>query len=135
MNKVHNMDFYGFVYVGIGATIGAWLRWWLAIMLNPVFPSLPLGTLVANLLGGYLVGIVLAVAMLWNLPSEARLFIITGLLGGLTTFSTFSAEVVTLFMRAEYVYAAVTAGAHMFGSFLMTGLGFLSVQLFKSALK
>jgi CrcB protein len=83
------MGIYGFLSVGLGAAFGAWLRWWLGVLFNPVFPSLPLGTLAANLLGGYLVGVAIAFFSHSSLPPEARLFVITGFMGGLTTFSTF----------------------------------------------
>ncbi len=127
------MGFYGFVAVGIGAGLGAWLRWWLGILLNPVFPTLPYGTLAANLLGGYLVG--LAVAFFSEhsgLPPEARLFIITGFMGGLTTFSTFSAESVTLISRSEYLWAAVHVAVHVGGSLSMTMLGIATFHFLKS---
>jgi CrcB protein len=119
-----------FFSVGVGAAIGAWLRWWLGIRLNPLFPTVPLGTLAANLIGGYLVGVAVAYfAQHSSLPPEARLLVITGFLGGLTTFSTFSAEVVTLIGRTEYWWALGTAGLHLFGSLLLTGLGMLTVRL------
>jgi fluoride exporter len=115
---------YGFVAVGLGASLGAWLRWGLGHRLNAVFPTVPLGTLTANLLGGFLVGVAVAVFSRHpGLPPEARLLVVTGFLGGLTTFSTFSAEVVSLVARAEYLWAAVTAGTHLAGSLLLTGLG------------
>lgn len=113
-----------FAAVGIGAAIGAWLRWGLGSVLNPMFPTLPLGTLAANLIGGYLVG--LAVAFFADnaaIPAEWRLFVITGLLGGLTTFSTFSAEAVTLLVRTQYAWAAGLILSHLAGSIVMTLLG------------
>jgi len=124
---------YSFVVVGVGAACGAWLRWWLGIILNPLFPTLPLGTLSANLLGGYLVGVAVAFFAESSLPPETRLFVITGFLGGLTTFSTFSAEVVTLFSRSEYLWGGIAAGAHLVGSLAMTAFGMATVSLFKSA--
>ena len=124
------MSAYAFLSVGLGAALGAWLRWWLGIKLNPVFPTLPLGTLAANLIGGYLVGVAIA---FFNqhpgLPPEARLLVITGFMGGLTTFSTYSAEVVSLIGREEYLWAMSTAGAHLGGSLLLTALGILTVRL------
>lgn len=129
------MGFFGFLSVGLGAAFGAWLRWWLGEILNPVFPSLPLGTLAANLLGGYLVGVAVAFFSQSGLPPEARLFVITGFMGGLTTFSTFSAEVVTLFARSEYLLGCIESGAHLFGSFAMTALGMLTVNLFRSGIR
>jgi CrcB protein len=119
----------GALAVGIGAAFGAWMRWALGAWLNPVFPTLPLGTLAANLVGGYLVGI--AVAYFGEhagLPAEVRLFIITGFLGGLTTFSTFSAETVTLLTRAQYAWAFALISAHLAGSIVMTVLGILTIK-------
>jgi CrcB protein len=116
--------------VGGGAALGAWARWGLGVALNPLFPTVPLGTLAANLIGGYLVGF--AVALFHHhagLSPELKLFLITGFLGGLTTFSTFSAEVVALLERAQYGWALTAAGGHLFGSLLMTGLGILTFTL------
>lgn len=118
------MEPYGFAAVGMGAAFGAWLRWWLGMRLNPVFPSLPLGTLAANLLGGFLIGA--AIAYFNRHPHLApawRLLVITGFMGGLTTFSTFSGEVVSLIGNREYLLAAGAAGAHLFGSLLLTAAG------------
>lgn len=127
------MGFYGFLSVGIGAAIGAWLRWWLGILLNPVFPTLPLGTLAANLIGGYLVGVAVAFfSEHAGLPPEVRLFIITGFMGGLTTFSTFSAEAVTLISRGEYAWALTHTAVHLGGSLAMTALGILTFSLLKA---
>ena len=123
------MGIYAAMAVGIGATLGAWLRWWFGEALNPVFPTLPLGTLAANLVGGYLVGIA-AEYFFHNatLPPEARLFIITGFLGGLTTFSTFSAETVTLLLREQYGWAFTIIFSHLAGSLAMTVLGILTIK-------
>ena len=124
------MTFYAFIAIGLGAALGAWLRWGLGLLLNPVLPELPLGTLSANLVGGYLIG--LAVAFFMHYPSlspEWRLFAITGFLGGFTTFSTFSAETVTLLMRGQYVWGAAIIAAHVVGSLLMTVLGMETFKL------
>src|SRR3990172_9441536 len=107
--------------VGIGAAVGAWLRWALGSALNPVFPTLPMGTLAANLVGGYLIGLAVAFfAENASVPAEVRLFVITGFLGGLTTFSTFSAEAVTLLTRAQYGWGAALILSHLAGSLVMT---------------
>ena len=109
-----------------GAGFGALLRWWLAAWLNPIFPTIPLGTLAANLIGGLLVGVASAFfAHNTALPPEWRLLIITGFMGGLTTFSTFSVEVVTLIGRQEHWWALGAASVHLVGSLILTGIGIL----------
>ena len=111
-----------------GASLGAVLRWLLAGRFNHVFPALPLGTLAANLLGGYLIGVAVAVfAGMPQLSPQARLFVVTGFLGGLTTFSTFSAEVVTQLQQGHMSWALVTALTHLLGSFALTALGIATV--------
>lgn len=123
------MGFHSAVAVFVGAGLGALLRWWLSLALNPLFPTLPLGTLASNLIGGLLVGVAVAFfSHNTSLPPEVRLLAVTGFLGGLTTFSTFSAEVVTLLGRTEYLWALAAAGAHLFGSLLMTALGMLAAN-------
>lgn len=119
----------GFLAVGSGACVGAWMRWWLGQRLNALVPALPLGTLAANLLGGFAIGV--AIALFDRnaaLPPEARLLVVTGLLGGLTTFSTFSAELTSLLARADLAWATVLLGAHVGGSVLLTALGMLTVR-------
>ncbi|GGP27614.1 fluoride efflux transporter CrcB [Silvimonas amylolytica] len=117
--------------VGIGATLGAWLRWLLSTLLNPVLPALPLGTLAANLIGGYLIGLSIAVfEHNVHIPVETRLFIVAGFMGGLTTFSSFSAEVVLLMNQRQLAWALGTIAAHLGGSLAMTALGLWSFGLF-----
>ena len=124
----------GLLAVGVGAALGAWLRWLLAILLNPVLPSLPLGTLAANVVGGYLVGVAVEIfTQHAGISPEMRLFIITGFLGGLTTFSTFSAEAVTLLTRAQYAWAAALIGSHLAGSIIATILGIVTVKALTQA--
>jgi CrcB protein len=126
------MNWGGFLAVGIGAALGAWARWGLGLWLNTVLPQLPLGTLAANIVGGYLIGLALAwFALSEGVPFEARLLIITGFLGGLTTFSTFSAEAVGLLARQQYAWAATHMGLHLIGSLLATTLGFATLRLLK----
>jgi CrcB protein len=121
--------FAGFLAVGIGAALGAWLRWGLATWLNPRLPSFPLGTLAANLVGGYVIGFAVAFFLARHaLPPEARLFVVTGFLGGLTTFSTFSAEVVELLMRGDWQAGVLLALVHLAGSLLLTFAGFATFR-------
>jgi CrcB protein len=118
-----------FAAVGIGAALGAWLRWLLSTWFNPVAPALPLGTLASNLIGGYLVGVAVAFfAAHAPLAPEWRLFCITGFLGGLTTFSTFSAESVQFLMSDQYGAAFAHTASHLFGSLAATFLGFLTFR-------
>jgi len=123
------MSWGGILAVGGGAAVGAWLRWGLGSLFNPVFPTLPLGTLAANLSGGLLMGFAMELMTRHAvLPPEARLLVTTGFLGGLTTFSTFSAEIVTLLMRREYLWGAITIASHVVGSIAMTVIGILIVR-------
>ena len=115
--------------VGSGAAVGAWLRWGLSIALNPVFPTLPLGTLAANLIGGLLMGFAMELITRHTLLSpEVRLLLTTGFLGGLTTFSTFSAEISTLILRKEWLWGALGIGAHVVGSIVMTLGGLVAMR-------
>jgi CrcB protein len=124
------MEASGIAAVGFGAAFGAWLRWFLGLRLNPVFPTLPLGTLAANLLGGLLVGVAIAFFDRHPQLSPAwRLLVITGFMGGLTTFSTFSGEVVNLIAKGEYLWAAGSVSVHLLGSLLLTGCGIALVGL------
>ena len=119
------------VYISAGAAVGAVLRWVLGLAFNGVLPLLPLGTLLANLSGGYLIGIMLGVVAFFpQFPAGANLFIITGFLGSLTTFSTFSGEVALLIQQRCLVAALFAVGLHVGGSLLMTGLGIASVTFF-----
>ena len=117
------------VVIAVGATAGAWLRFGLAHWLNPRLPYFPLGTLAANLIGGYLVGIAVAFfASNQSIAPEWRLLAITGFLGGLTTFSTFSAEVVLLLQEERLATAVALALVHLLGSLLLTALGFFTYR-------
>ena len=120
---------YSITSICAGASLGALLRWFLAGRFNPMHPSLPMGTLAANLIGGYLVGVAIAVFASWpDLPPQWRLFIVTGFLGGLTTFSTFSAEVVAQLQQGRPGWALATAFIHLAGSLLLTALGIATVS-------
>jgi len=126
------MDFISFLAVGFGAFVGAVLRWLLGIALNPILPSLPLGTLAANLSGGLLMGVAMGLfAHFEALPIAWRLGLVTGFLGGLTTFSTFSGETVTLLLRQQYAWTIAIIGMHLVGSIVMTlaGIGIVRALL------
>lgn len=121
------------VAISFGASLGALLRWGLGTRLNGLFPTIPPGTLAANLIGAYVVGAAIAFfAAYAALPPEWRLFVITGLCGGLTTFSTFSAEVVTLLQQGRVGWTLAAAAAHLLGSVLMTLAGMATVAWARS---
>jgi len=114
-----------FAAVGLGAALGAWLRWGLGLWLGGLHGFVQVGTLAANLVGGYLVGLALGFfAGQPGLAPEWRLFAITGFLGGLTTFSSFSGESVTLLQRGEVGWALAHTALHLFGSLLLCAAGF-----------
>lgn len=128
MSFLHNLNALNFLAVGLGAALGAWMRWLLGLLLNPLFIALPLGTLAANVLGGYLVGVAVGVFHLnTHFPLAWKLFAITGFLGGLTTFSTFSAEVVERLLAGQPAWAISLAMVHLAGSLTATWLGLLTV--------
>ena len=116
--------------IAVGAALGAWLRWILGMKLNALFPTIPPGTVVANMVGGYIIGLAIAfLAASPTLSPEWRLLIITGFCGGLTTFSTFSAETVALIQEGRLVWALGSISLHVAGSLAMTAAGLLSYQM------
>src|SRR5262245_63587931 len=114
--------------IGIGAVLGAWMRWGLGTLLNPVFPTLPLGTLTANLFGGFVIGLMMGGSDVLGMSPTLRLLIMTGFLGALDRKSTFSAEAVALLARAQYAWAAALVVIHVSGSVLLTGAGIVMVR-------
>jgi len=118
------------VVIAVGASLGAWLRWLLGMKLNALFPTIPPGTVVANMVGGYIIGLAIAfLAASPTLSPEWRLLIITGFCGGLTTFSTFSAETVSLIQEGRLLWALGSVSLHVVGSLAMTAAGLLSYQM------
>ena len=119
------------IAISMGASLGAVLRWFLGTKLNHIYPNLPLGTLGANIIGGYLIGFFIAYfAQNATLSPEWRLLIITGFLGGLTTFSTFSAEMVSLLQQNNYQSFIIGLVAHVGGSLIMTIFGIFTFKFF-----
>ena len=116
--------------VGGGAALGAWVRWGLSIALKASI--LPMGTLIANLGGGLLMGMALAYFMSVPNQNDLRLFVMTGFLGGLTTFSAFSAEAFNFLQKQQYAWAAAHISSHVLGSLLMTAIGFALVHYFRN---
>ena len=126
--------FRSIVAISLGASLGALLRWWLGLALNALWPTVSPGTLVANLVGGYLVGLAIAFFATYSaIAPEWRLFVITGFCGGLTTFSTFSAEIVTLLQQGRATWALAAAGAHLAGSVFATVAGIATMAWLRHA--
>lgn len=117
-----------FLAIAMGAALGAWLRWLLGLKLNTLLPHLAVGTLTANLLGAYIIGLAIAFFTSTNLSPEWKLLIITGFCGSLTTFSTFSAEVMLLLQNGRMAWAASVISVHVVGSLLMTLTGMATWQ-------
>jgi CrcB protein len=121
------------IAISCGASLGALLRWWFGIVLNSYFPAVPPGTLAANLVGSYVVGVAVAFFATYSaIAPEWRLLVITGFCGGLTTFSTFSAEMVALLQQGRAGLALGGAALHLAGSLLMTFAGIGTVALIRS---
>lgn len=130
MNSLIN--FGNAIAIGIGATLGAWCRWGLGLAFNALLPSFPVGTLVANLIGGLLMGVVIGLIGFGSLENpNLRLFITTGFLGGLTTFSAFTGESLNLLHRHEYLTATLHTCSHVFGALFMAAIGVLVIEYFK----
>lgn len=128
------MTFAALLAVALGAVLGAYSRWALGTWLNGALQHLPLGTLIANALGGYLIGLALAwFAQHPDTTPEVRLFVITGFLGALTTFSTFSAESVALLTRGEHGWALAHIALHLGCSLVLTVAGFQTVRMLSHA--
>jgi CrcB protein len=123
------MNILSLVAVGLAAVCGAWLRWLLGALLNSAYPLIPLGTLAANLIGSFLMGLAMILVVERGMfPPEWRIAIITGFIGSFTTMSTFSAEAMTLITRADYIIAAGLVTLHVAGSILMVFAGALAAR-------
>ncbi|HVY24758.1 MAG TPA: fluoride efflux transporter CrcB [Steroidobacteraceae bacterium] len=118
--------------ISLGASLGAVFRWWLGSQLNSLYPSIPPGTLAANLIGGYIIGLGIAFFATYSaIAPEWRLFLVTGFCGGLTTFSTFSAEIVSLLQSGRIAWALGAISIHLAGSIVMTFAGMGTMLLIK----
>jgi CrcB protein len=124
-----------FLYIGFAAAMGAWSRWGIGILLNTLHPIYPMGTLTVNLAGAYLMGISMGAFELFsNLSPDLKLIINIGFLGGLTTFSAFTAEIFQLLQKNELVASLTLIALHVVGSVLMAYLGWLSVSFIKQSI-
>ncbi|MHB0774638.1 fluoride efflux transporter CrcB [Halomonas sp. WWR20] len=120
------------IAISLGAAIGANLRWWLSVQFNGSFTHIPPGTLIANLAGAWLIGLMISLFTHSTLSVEWRLFVITGLLGALTTFSTFSVEMVTALQSGKWAMALLGTLIHVLGSFAMTYAGIATYTYFRT---
>ena len=124
-----------FLYIGVAAAIGSWSRWGIGILLNTLHPIFPIGTLTVNLLGGYLIGISMGAFELFSdLSPDLKLIINIGFLGGLTTFSAFTAEIFQLLQKNELVASLTLIAFHVIGSILMAYLGYLSISFIRQSI-
>lgn len=123
---------YAIAAISLGSVIGALLRYGLSLALNAMVPHIPMGTLAANWIAAYIVGAAIAFfAAMPGLSPNWRLFVITGLAGGLSTFSTFSAELLTLLRDGRLGWSAGMLALHLGGSLAMTALGMATLSLIR----
>ena len=124
-----------FLYIGVAAAIGGWSRWGIGILLDTLHPIFPIGTLTVNLVGGYLMGVSMGLFEFFSdLSPDLKLIINIGFLGGLTTFSAFTAEIFQLLQKNELVASLTLIALHVAGSILMAYLGWLTIGFFKQSI-
>lgn len=127
------VNFTSALAIGLGAAFGAWSRWGLSLAFNMILPHLPLGTLIANLSGGLMMGAAVGLIGLGGFEHPSlRLFITTGFLGGLTTFSAFTGESLVLLQKQEYWWAAIHVSSHVFGALLMAAIGYSIIHYLRT---
>jgi CrcB protein len=116
--------------IALGSVIGAWLRWGISLRFNSVFENIPFGTVIVNLIGAFIIGLAVSFFSNSSISPNYKLFVVTGFCGALTTFSTFSVEIVALLQASKFEYAISTIAIHVIGSLIFTVLGILSYQFF-----
>ena len=116
--------------IALGSVIGAWLRWGISLKFNSVFENIPFGTVIVNLIGAFIIGLAVSFFSNSSISPNYKLFVVTGFCGALTTFSTFSVEIVALLQASKFEYAISTIAIHVIGSLIFTVLGILSYQFF-----
>ena len=116
--------------IALGSVIGAWLRWGISLRFISVFENIPFGTVIVNLIGAFIIGLAVSFFSNSSISPNYKLFVVTGLCGALTTFSTFSVEIVALLQASKFEYAISTIAIHVIGSLIFTVLGILSYQFF-----
>ena len=115
--------YYPLISIALGSILGAWLRWLIGLKLNPIFPAIPLGTVTVNFIGGFIIGFAISYFSQSALSPNYKLFVITGFCGALTTFSTFSAEIIALLQQGKLSYAIAAIVIHVIGSLVFTLIG------------
>ncbi|MCU4396505.1 MULTISPECIES: fluoride efflux transporter CrcB [Acinetobacter] len=115
--------YYSLISIALGSILGAWLRWLIGLKLNPIFPAIPLGTVTVNFIGGFIIGFAISYFSQSALSPNYKLFVITGFCGALTTFSTFSAEIIALLQQGKLSYAVAAIVIHVIGSLVFTLIG------------
>lgn len=115
--------YYPLISIALGSILGAWLRWLIGLKLNPIFPAIPLGTVIVNFIGGFIIGFAISYFSQSALSPNYKLFVITGFCGALTTFSTFSAEIIALLQQGKLSYAVAAIIIHVIGSLVFTLIG------------
>jgi CrcB protein len=115
--------YYPLISIALGSILGAWLRWLFGLKLNPIFPAIPLGTVTVNFIGGFIIGFAISYFSQSALSPNYKLFVITGFCGALTTFSTFSAEIIALLQQGKLSYAVAAIVIHVIGSLVFTLIG------------
>jgi CrcB protein len=116
--------------IALGSVIGAWLRWGISLKFNSVFENISFGTVIVNLIGAFIIGLAVSFFSNSSISPNYKLFVVTGFCGALTTFSTFSVEIIALLQASKFEYAISIIAIHVMGSLIFTALGILSYQFF-----